>query len=301
MLYARFCGGCQPTTGSGNESQCWKKNSKNAVGGREVVKLLNKQRNEILARPPADDLINDLLPDSSSAYMLICGRSGIGKTFLALNLLYCLASGTPFLSHKTKQCKAGYLSFEGDRRKILTRFETIGRSFPDAKDYIHWEHTLPFPLNILGIEKLMEVITGLDVVGIDPLRPLVAGDYITPKDASAFLTNLRKVQNETSTTIILTHHIRKPDRRNKVQPEDLQFEIKGASEYVEAATTVLLMEKTPQPRGDFGKFASGSMLKNLHFVKLKDAPTEPQPATFRFNSDTMLYEPITDFFQEEGA
>ena len=45
------------------------------------MKLLSQARNEILARPPANDLIQDLLPDSSSAYMLICGRSGIGKTF----------------------------------------------------------------------------------------------------------------------------------------------------------------------------------------------------------------------------
>ncbi len=265
------------------------------------MKTVDQMRNSILREPLADDLIQDLLPHSTTTYMLIAGRSGIGKTFLLLNILYCLASGKPFLSHKTKQCKAGYLSFEGDRRKILTRFDTIGRSFPNTRDYIHWEHTLAFPLNNPGIETLMELVTGLDVVGIDPLRPLVAGDYTTPKDASAFLTNLRKVQNETSTTIILTHHIRKPDKRYKVQPEDLLFEIKGASEYVEAATTVLLMERASQPRGDFGKFASGSMLKNLHFVKIKDAPTEPQPVTLRFNSDSMLYEPMTDFFQKEGS
>ena len=263
------------------------------------MKTVEEMRNSILREPPSDDLIQDLLPHSTTAYMLIAGRSGIGKTFLLLNILYCLASGKPFLSHKTKQCKAGYLSFEGDRRKILTRFDTIGRSFPNTRDYIHWEHTLAFPLNNHGIETLMELVTGLDVIGIDPLRPLVAGDYTMPKDASAFLTNLRKVQNETSTTIILTHHIRKPDRRNKVQPEDLQFEIKGASEYVEAATTVLLMERASQPRGDFGKFTSGSMHKNLHFVKIKDAPTEPQPVTLRFNSNSMLFEPMTNFFQEE--
>jgi len=265
------------------------------------MKTVDEMRNSILREPPADDLVQDLLPHSTTAYMLIAGRSGIGKTFLLLNILYCLASGKPFLSHKTKQCKVGYLSFEGDSRKILTRFDTIGDSFPGIGDYIFWEHALPFPLNNPGIEKMMELITGLDVVGIDPLRPLVAGDYTMPKDASAFLSNLRKVQNETSTTIILTHHIRKPDRRNKVQPEDLQFEIKGASEYVEAATTVLLMERASQPRDDLGKWASSSMLKNLHFVKVKDAPTEPMPIIMRFNSDTMLYEPMTNFFQEERS
>ena len=82
------------------------------------MKSLSQMRREISNRPPADDLIQDLLPDSSSVYMLICGRSGIGKTFLALNVLFSLATGLPFLSHKTKPCKVGYLSMEGSDRKI---------------------------------------------------------------------------------------------------------------------------------------------------------------------------------------
>jgi len=212
------------------------------------MKLLSQVRNEILARPPANDLIQDLLPDSSSAYMLICGRSGIGKTFLALNILYCLATGTPFLSHKTKQCQVGYLSMEGSDRKLLNRFNTLSTSFPCAEDNIHWHHTLAITLNEAGINQLEQIISGLDVVIIDPLRPLVPGDYTTPKDANTFLKNLQRVQNETGTRLILIHHIRKPDKRVKVQPEDLQFEIKGATEYVDGAATVLLLDRPHHSR-----------------------------------------------------
>ncbi len=263
------------------------------------MKLLSQVRNEILARPPADDLIQDLLPDSSSAYMLICGRSGIGKTFLALNILYCLATGTPFLSHKTKQCQVGYLSMEGSDRKLLNRFNTLSTSFPGAEDNIHWHHTLAITLNEAGISQLEEIITGLDVVIIDPLRPLILGDYTTPKDANTFLKNLQRVQNETSTKVILIHHIRKPDKRVKVQPEDLQFEVKGASEYVEAATTVLLLERAHQPKDNLGKFLPRADDKTLHFVKVKDAPTDLKPITLRFNRDSMLFEPLIEYYQEE--
>lgn len=263
------------------------------------MKLLSQARNEILARPPANDLIQDLLPDSSSAYMLICGRSGIGKTFLALNILYCLATGTPFLSHKTKQCQVGYLSMEGSDRKILNRFDTLSTSFPDTEDNVHWHHTLAITLNEAGISQLEEIITGLDAVIIDPLRPLVPGDYTTPKDANTFLKNLQRVQNETSTKVILIHHIRKPDKRVKVQPEDLQFEVKGASEYVEAATTVLLLERVHQPKDNLGKFLPRADDKTLHFVKVKDAPTDLKPITLRFNRDSMLFEPLIEHYQEE--
>ena len=263
------------------------------------MKHLSQVRNEILARPPANDLIQDLLPDSSSAYMLICGRSGIGKTFLALNILYCLATGTAFLSHKTKQCRVGYLSMEGSDRKLLNRFNTLSTSFPGAEDNIHWHHTLAITLNEAGISQLEEIITGLDVVIIDPLRPLVPGDYTTPKDANTFLKNLQRVQNETSTKIILIHHIRKPDKRVKVQPEDLQFEVKGAAEYVEAATTVTLLERAPQPKDNLGKWLPRPDDRLLHFVKVKDAPTDLKPITLCFNRERMLFLPLTEDYQVE--
>ena len=234
--------------------------------GIPAMKSLQDMRDEIANEPEADDLIQDLLPDSNSAYMLTAGRSGIGKTFLLLNILYCLASGTPFMSRKTKKCKVGYLSLEGDRKKILKRFNTIGLSFPGAEDNIFWEHHMPFRLNSKGIDWLIAKVDGLDVIGIDPLRPLVPGDYTVPKDVSAFIENLRTVQNKTGVVVIGSHHIRKPDKRIKVQPEDLLFEIKGASEYVESATSVLLLERGKQERGEFGKFTTNTSLKNLYFV-----------------------------------
>lgn len=261
------------------------------------MNLLTKKRNEILARPQANDIINDLLPDSSSAYMLIVGRSGIGKTFLALNLLFCLASGTPFLSHKTKLCEVGYLSMEGSDLKILNRFDTLSKSYPDAEEHIHWEHSLAITLNAEGTERLKQIITGLDVVIIDPMRPLIPGDYTTPKDANCFLKNLQKLQHDTGTKLILIHHIRKPDRRVRVHAEDLMFEVKGAGEYVEAATTVMLLEHAPQPKDGFGKFLPGTDDRLLSFVKVKDAPTDLPPLTLRFNRERMLFLPLTEDYQ----
>jgi len=172
-----------------------------------TMRSLDAMLKEIDAEPEANDLIQDLLPDSSSAYMLLCGRSGIGKTFLALDILHCLASGTPFLSHKTKPCKVGYLSMEGARAKIATRFRTIGNSFEGAHDNIFWEHSLPITLNAEGVNKLKEIIAGITVIIIDPLRPLVPGDYTSPKDATLFLKNLQRIQNETGTRLILLHRV----------------------------------------------------------------------------------------------
>jgi len=159
---------------------------------------------------------------------------------------------------------------------------------------------MPFKLHGKGIDWLTAKVDGLAVVGIDPLRPLVPGDYTISKDVSAFIENLRTVQYKTGVVFIGSHHIRKPDKRIKVHPEDLLFEIKGASEYVESATSVLLLERGKQGRGEFGKFVTNTSLRNLHFVKIKDAPTEPMPLPLRFNAATYLFEAIDESFGDEA-
>ena len=176
---------------------------------RSVERILEDLKKE----PSSDDIIKDLLPDSTSAYMLICGRSGIGKTNLVLYLAFCIATGDKFFSLDTKQKRVGYLSFEGSQRQIANRFEKLIQTFGSPGDYLQWEHSLLIKMNSQGKNELKRIITGLDVAILDPLRPLVAGDYSKPADASNFLNQLREVQNDTGTTIILNHHIRKPDRK----------------------------------------------------------------------------------------
>ena len=223
----------------------------------EVIEDLKKE-------PPTDDIIKDLLPNSTTAYMLICGRSGIGKTNLVLYLAFCIATGRKFFSLETKQKVVGYLSFEGGQHQIAKRFDKLKQTFGSAGDYLRWEHSMPIKLTSHGKEDLKRLITGLELAIIDPLRPLVVGDWMKPADASAFLENLREVQNDTSTTVILVHHIRKPDRKLRVLPEDLQFEIKGATEYVDGAATVL-------------------------------------PMKLRFSRDELVFKPLTDRYEDEQS
>ena len=123
--------------------------------------------------PSSDDIIKDLLPDSTTAYMLICGRSGIGKTNLVLYLAYCIATGSKFFSMETKQKIIGYLSFEGGQQQIANRFEKLKQTFGSAGAYLLWEHSMPIKLNVKGRDDLKRIISGLEVAIIDPLRPLV--------------------------------------------------------------------------------------------------------------------------------
>ncbi len=263
------------------------------------MKSVDQLLEEIKKEPLSDDVVKDLLPNSTSAYMLICGRSGIGKTNLVLYLAFCIATGKKFFSMEVKQKTVGYLSFEGGQRQIAKRFEKLKQSFGSAGEYLRWEHSLPIKLSPKGKDDLKRLITGLEVAIIDPLRPLVTGDWMKPADASNFLENLREVQNDTGTTVILVHHIRKPDRKLMVLPEDLQFEIKGATEYVDGAATVLLLERPRFVQDDSGRFQSNSDDRVLYFPKVKDAPAEFQPLKLRFCRDELIFKPITNTYEDE--
>ena len=263
------------------------------------MKAVDQVIEDLKKEPQSDDIIKDLLPESTSAYMLICGRSGIGKTNLVLYLAYCIATGSRFFSMETKKSTIGYLSFEGSQKQIANRFEKLKKTFGSAGSYLRWEHSLPIQLNSSGKDDIKRLITGLDVAIIDPLRPLVAGDWMKPADASHFVNNLTQVQNDTGTTVILIHHIRKPDRKLRVNPEDLQFEIKGATEYVDAAATVLLLDRPRHSRDGLGRFQSNSDDRILYFVKVKDAPAEFKPLHLRLNRDDLIFRQLSNHYEYE--
>ncbi|MFC1862161.1 AAA family ATPase [Chloroflexota bacterium] len=265
------------------------------------MKVVDQVLEKLKSEPESNDIIKDLLPDSSSAYMLICGRSGIGKSNLVLYLAFCLATGTKFFSLEVKQKIVGYLSFEGSERQIANRFEILKRTFGSTGSYLRWEHSLPIRLNKQNKDRLKETISGLEVAIIDPLRPMVAGDWMKPADASNFVESLREVQNDTGTTIILIHHVRKPDRKLRVLPEDLQFEIKGATEYVDGAATVLLLDRPRNSRDESGRFQSTSDDRILYFPKVKDAPAEFKPMKLRFFRKELMFKPMTEQYEAEDG
>lgn len=262
------------------------------------MKTLDQVLIDLKKEPDSDDVIKDLLPCSITSYMLICGRSGIGKTNLVLYLAFCIATGTKFFSMETKRKRVGYLSFEGGKRQIANRFQKLKQTFGSTGDYLRWEHSMPIKLTAKGKEELKSIITGLEVVIIDPLRPLVLGDWMKPTDASSFLESLRAVQNDTGTTIILVHHIRKPDRKLRVRPEDLQFEIKGATEYVDGAATVLLLDRPRHSRDNSGRFQSNTDERILYFPKVKDAPAEFRPLYLQFDRDKLIFKPATTLYDD---
>jgi RecA-family ATPase len=248
----------------------------------------------ITSRPQVPDLIEELLADAYGDFVLLAGRTGIGKTNLALHLAFCLATGTPFYGLKCQKTTVGYVGFEGTARKMADRLAKIGANFPEPGDNFRF-HLGP-PL-ILGrrLSEFKKLVAGCRVIILDPLRYLVDGDYCKPKDAIDFITLLRITLTQLRAMAIICHHIKKPNKLLLMEPGDL-YQMKGAAEYADTATSVLMLERTPQkalprlPHGHLPPVDPDAV--TLYFAKHRDAVGELQPISLRFNRATLLFEKV---------
>ena len=245
---------------------------------------------DVRSRPVRPDLIQDVLPDGNEL-MLLAGRTGIGKTNLVLQLAYCLATGTPFFGLKCAKVVVGYIGFEGTAVKMADRLEKIRANFPDPGDNLRFTLAKPFILE-KKLTYFAKEVEGCRVVILDPLRYLVGRDYCKPKDAVAFLGLLSNILAKLKLTAIICHHIKKPNPNLLIDPGEI-YELKGATEYVDAATSVLILERKRQGHKSGGGFAPVDPdLVTLHFAKHRDAVGDLPPIDLKLNRKKLLFEKV---------
>lgn len=164
-------------------------------------------------------LIEGLLKQGSLAMMY--GEVSSGKSFLALDLGACIATGKAWHGREVTQGKVIYMAAEG--RRGLKRRQ---RAWEQANN-IEFGETVPFYLsshaidlnNEEAIEKLrtaMRSIPGsgdIKLVIVDSLSRHNFGDE------SSVLSNLREIQEEFGVTVLLVHFESEPSIRQALDTE----------------------------------------------------------------------------------
>jgi len=245
-----------------------------------------------------DFLIEQLLPDSTQALMLICGQPGIGKTNLSLYTAFCLATGTKFFDFKTKPCEVGYLFMEAGPHQIGNRVEKLSNHFGGIPDNLHIEQHEPMPLYPKNKVELEKIVTGLRICFVDALKYLIPGDYMKPSDVLKGLTTIQEVQNETACIFVLIGHIRKPNLKILPKPDDYWTELKGPTEYMEMANSALMLTRPRHPKDSKGHFVSNENLRHLCIMKARDSTIELKPIELLFDRERLLFLPQSDGFEE---
>lgn len=146
---------------------------------------------------------------SKNSLSQIFGESGCGKSFLALEMAYCVAAGIGFFNSPSTKSDVLYIAGEG-----FSGFSKRSKALQDK----HGSEIECFEFSMQAAEILSEsscedvrdrIIDndGFDLVVIDTLnRNMGDGDENSTKDMTKFITNVDKYIRSTGSAVLIIHH-----------------------------------------------------------------------------------------------
>lgn len=228
--------------------------------------------------------IDELLPNSTTDYGIIAGRTGRGKTAEALYLALCLATGNSYRGYKVERIPVGYLGFEGNQVNITERLQKLLPHFPTPDSGYFSLDIVEKRYRLKGnVEKLAKESKGLKLLILDRVKGLVHGDYVRPNFVNEFVEDLREAQRKLKIVVVLTLQVRKEHAETKVKTGDLD-KIKGAADYVEDATFVILLER-PNMKSPPEEWC------NLYFAKHREARKALPNLELRYDYEKAMFVP----------
>lgn len=158
--------------------------------------------------PPPEPLVAGWLDLESLA--VLYGRPKAGKSFVALDVALCVATGSFWHGREVRRGPVVYVVAEGLRGvgPRVKAWRHLNRHHA-AIDDVHW---IPRAVNLLHPEwppALAEVCAELQpvLVVIDTLnRSMAGGDENSSKDMGAFIAGVDLVKRETGACVFVVHH-----------------------------------------------------------------------------------------------
>lgn len=161
---------------------------------------------------PLDPLVEEFLDRRAMSVMY--GSSNAGKTFVALDIAYHVATGRPWLGRRTHRGLVVYVAAEGGYG-IFRRAAALVERNKDLGPM----HVVPCPVNLLDgrsdVKDLVEVVRAAETVEnvecqmlvIDTMsRALAGGDENASTDVGAFVMNVDKIRAAIGCHMMIIHH-----------------------------------------------------------------------------------------------
>ena len=163
------------------------------------------------------------------------GRKGIltadpkaGKSFFAIEMAICVASGKPFLGRSCVKSKVCYFNYEIDELEFMQRVRDVAKamrideeSFIDNLKVVHMRG-MSVPLSAMAGNIIALLLTEykntrepFSLIILDPIYKITAGDENSAKDVGRFCNNLDKIAKEADCAIFYTHHHAKGEQGTK--------------------------------------------------------------------------------------
>lgn len=163
-------------------------------------------------RVPPEFLIEGLLVENTLSAMV--GPSGTFKSFMALGIAGCVATGLPWHGQHVRRAPAVYISGEGSAGLGARQraWEIANQHFmPESLYFLPQAAQLHNPDDIAAlISAIRSVPEPPGLIVIDTLaRCLVGGDENSAKDMGLFIAGADRLRTETGAHVMIIHHVGK--------------------------------------------------------------------------------------------
>lgn len=167
---------------------------------------------EVMSRPAPEWWIPDLIQKGTVA--VFAGEAGIGKSFMAIHMTRCVATGLPFFQSQVKKGTVLYVAAEGassfgKRVRAWDEYHHVSPA-PGSISYLEAGVNLSDPLSVKRLEDLLDTLQP-DLIILDTLSQLAA---IENENDAAQLAKVFRVakqlrDHKEGSSVILVHHVNK--------------------------------------------------------------------------------------------
>lgn len=192
---------------------------------------------QIVNRPPVNWIIDKVFPEKS--FGVIYGAPKKGKSFVALDMALCVASGKPWHGHEVKQGNVLYIVGEG-LGGLGKRLKAWRHHYqPDAPIAFYGLVSRVNMRDAADVAEILKAIaalkTSFSLVIIDTVaRALLGGDENSSTDIGEFIANCDVIKDATGAAVIGVHHTGKDEERG----------MRGSSAMLAGLDTCLLVKRT---------------------------------------------------------
>jgi hypothetical protein len=163
---------------------------------------------DFINREEPDWLIDEILPHAGLAS--IYGQSGVGKSFICLDMAAAITEGRPWFGFPTKPTAVVYVALEGAAgfpRRVRAWSAYHQRGFPHNIKFVFDAFVLSSPPHTLELGNLIHECGGAGLVIIDTLNRASPGaDENTSADMGKIIAGATRLQQAISGMVLLVHH-----------------------------------------------------------------------------------------------
>ncbi len=175
---------------------------------------------ELLRLPAPTWLIDGILP--AGGLIGLYGKPGCGKSFLAIDMAMCVASGLAWQGHAVQRGFVLYVSAEGGTgigKRVAAWLSSNQVSVDEAQ--VSWLteslyiNSTSEDMDVLFRRLLEEVEKQPTLVIIDTLARCFDGDENLQEDMGRFIAGVDRLRREFNATVIVVHHTRLDAERER--------------------------------------------------------------------------------------